>query len=79
MQQQLEVEKLRKVETLFMNKHEMHVVMWWYYLFRLANAVKRECHHMGTIENVSVATATGDRCDLAPVETDGHLVGDFQL
>lgn len=49
------------------------------YLFRLANPVKRQRHHMGTVENISVPTTTGDGGDLASVEADGHLVRDFRL
>lgn len=49
------------------------------YLFRLANSVKGQRHHMGTIENVSVPATAGDGGDLASVETDGHLVGDLRL
>lgn len=45
------------------------------YLLRLANSVKGEGHHMRTVENVSVSTATCDRSDLAAVKADGHLVG----
>lgn len=49
------------------------------YLFRFANPVKRERHHMGAVENISVSATTGDRGDFASVETDGHLVGDLWL
>ncbi len=50
-----------------------------YHLFRLANPVKRERHHMGAVENVFISAATGDRGDLASVEADGHLVSDLRL
>ena len=57
----------------------MHFVCCGYYLFWLANAVKRECHHVGAVEDISVPTTAGDRGDLASVEADGHLVGDLWL
>lgn len=61
--------QVKRINTLFCN----------YYLFRLANPVKRECHHMCAVENVPVPTATGDWSYLAAVEADGHLMGDLWL
>lgn len=49
------------------------------YLFRFADSVKRQRHHMRTVENIFVATAAGHRGDFASVEADSHLVGDFWL
>lgn len=49
------------------------------YLFRFADSVERQRHHVGTVENIFVATAAGHRGDFASVEADSHLVGDFWL
>lgn len=49
------------------------------YLFRLADSVEGQRHHVGTVENIFVATAAGHRGDFASVEADGHFVGDFWL
>jgi len=49
------------------------------YLLGLANAVQRERHHVGAVEDVPVPTTAGDGGDLASVEADGHLVGDLRL
>lgn len=57
----------------------IYLVCCGYYLFRLANSVKRQRHHVGAIENISVPATTGDGGDLASVEADGHLVRDLRL
>ena len=48
-------------------------------LLRPPDALQRQRHHVGAVEDVAVAAAAGDRRDLAAVEADGHAVGRLGL
>lgn len=40
----------------------------------MPNAVQRQGHHMGTVEEVAVVAAAAHRCDLTAVKADGDVV-----
>lgn len=44
------------------------------HLAGVPNAVQRQGHHVGAVEEVAVITATAHRCDLAAVKADGDVV-----
>lgn len=44
------------------------------HLVGVPNAVQRQGHHVGTVEEIAVVTAAGHRCDLAAVKADGDVV-----
>lgn len=49
------------------------------HLLSPADAVQREGHHVGAVEDVTVATAACHRRDLAAVKADRHTVRHFRL
>lgn len=48
-------------------------------LLRLPHSVQRECHDVGAVENVLVATDASHCSDLTPVEADAHVADQLWL
>lgn len=49
------------------------------HLAGMPNSVQRQGHHMGTVEEVSIVTATAHGSDLAAVKADGDVVEALRL